>query len=113
VIYPIDGTWADDARTLLQRLDQVVPSERPITRLAERIHAGEAFLTCLDELGWSNIIRLPEDTYIETEPEGWKEVRHVRKRRGRLVCPKSVCSGQTLALDKAPNLYSGLLGRSV
>jgi hypothetical protein len=26
VIYPTDGTWADDARALLQRLDQVIPS---------------------------------------------------------------------------------------
>lgn len=84
VIYPTDGTWADDARTLLQRIDQVVPSERSITLLADRIHAGEAFLTCLDELGWNYIIRLPEDTYIETEREGWKEVRHQRKRRGCL-----------------------------
>jgi hypothetical protein len=84
VIYPTDGTWADDARTLLQRIDHVVPSERSITLLADRIHAGEAFVTCLDELGWNYIIRLPEDTYIETVPDGWKEVRHQRKRRGRL-----------------------------
>lgn len=84
VIYPTDGTWADDARILLQRLDHVVPSERSITLLADRIHAGEAFLTCLDDLGWSYVIRLPEDTYIETEREGWKEVRHQRQRRGCL-----------------------------
>jgi hypothetical protein len=84
VIYPTDGTWADDARTLLQRLEHVIPSERPITLLADRIHAGEAFLSCLDDLGWSYIIRLPEDTYIETERDGWQEVRHLRQRRGRL-----------------------------
>jgi hypothetical protein len=90
VIYPTDGTWADDARALLQRLDQVIPSARPITLLADRIHAGEAFLSCLDDLGWSYIIRLPEDTYIETEGDGWKEVRHVRKRRGRLRVFKNV-----------------------
>jgi len=83
-VYPTDGSWADDARTLLQRIDQVVPPERPITLLADRIHAGDPFLSCLDELGWSYIIRLPEDTYIETEGAGWKEVRHLRKRRGRL-----------------------------
>ena len=84
VVYPTDGSWADDARTLLQRIDQVVPSERPITLLADRIHAGDPFLRCLDELGWGYIVRLPEDTYIETERDGWKEVRHLRQRRGRL-----------------------------
>lgn len=84
VIYPTNGTWADDARTLLQRLDHVIPSERSITLLADRIHAGDRFLSCLDELGWNYIIRLPEDTYIETQGDGWKEVRHQRKRRGRL-----------------------------
>src|SRR5215203_1407645 len=84
VVYPTDASWADDARALLQRLDQVVPSERPITLLADRIHAGDPFLTCLDDLGWSYIIRLPEDTYIETERDDWQEVRHLRQRRGRL-----------------------------
>jgi len=84
VIYPTDGSWADDARTLLQRLAQVLPSERPLTLLADRIHAGDPFLSCLDALGWGYIVRLPEDTCIETAREGWQEVRHLRKRRGRL-----------------------------
>jgi hypothetical protein len=84
VVYPTDGSWADDARVLLQRIDQVLPSERSLTLLADRIHAGDAFLRCLDELGWDYIIRLPEDTCIETEREGWQEVRHLRKRHGRL-----------------------------
>jgi hypothetical protein len=51
VVYPTDGSWAADAGTLLQRSDQVVRSERPITLLADRIHAADRFLTCLDELG--------------------------------------------------------------
>lgn len=84
VVYPTDGTWADDARALLVRLAQLLPPQHSITLLADRIHAGEAFLNCLDQLGWGYIVRLPEDTYIETERDGWKEVRHLRKRRGRL-----------------------------
>jgi len=84
VVYQTDASWAEDARVLLQRLDQVLPAERPLTILADRIHAGDPFLTCLDDLGWGYIVRLPEDTCIETERAGWTEVRHLRKRRGRL-----------------------------
>jgi len=84
VIYPSDGCWADDARVLLQRINQLFGSEYHFTLLADRIHAGDAFLSCLDELDWGYVIRLPEDTYIESERDGWKEVRHLRKRRGRL-----------------------------
>lgn len=84
VIYPSDGCWADDARVLLQRIKQLFRSEYHVTLLADRIHAGDTFLCCLDELGWGYVIRLPEDTYIESERDGWKEVRHLRKRRGRL-----------------------------
>jgi hypothetical protein len=84
VIDPTDGSWADDARTLLQRLAQGIPSERPMTLLADRIHASEAFLSCLDELGWNSIIRLPADPYSEPAQDGWHAVRHVRKRRGHV-----------------------------
>lgn len=84
VVYPTDGCWADDARALLQRIKLVFSPEQHITLLADRIHAGDAFLSCLDELGWTYVIRLPEDTFIESERDGWKEVRHLRKRHGRL-----------------------------
>ena len=84
VIYPSDGGWAEDARRLLQRIKQLFGSEYHLTLLADRIHAGDTFLSCLDDLGWDYVIRLPEDTYIESERDGWKEVRHLRKRRGRL-----------------------------
>jgi hypothetical protein len=84
VVYPTDGAWADDARTLLQRLDSVLPPEHTITLLADRVHAGDPLLTCLDSLGWGYVIRLAEDTFIETERAGWSEVRHLRQRHGRL-----------------------------
>ena len=84
VVYATDASWADDARVLLQRIDKVLPAKRPITLMADRIHAGQPFLECLDDLGWNYIIRLPEDTCIETERDGWTELRHLRKRRGRL-----------------------------
>src|SRR5215210_9401646 len=48
VVYATDASWAEDARVLLQRLDHVLPAERPLTILADRIHAGDPFLTCLD-----------------------------------------------------------------
>lgn len=49
VLYPTDGAWADDARTLLHRLDRIIPADRTVTLLADRVHAGDPFLACLDE----------------------------------------------------------------
>jgi hypothetical protein len=84
LIYPVDGTWADDARTLLQRLESLIPPDKTIILLADRVHAGTAFLNCITALKWGFVIRLAEDTLIETERDGWKEVRHLRQRAGRM-----------------------------
>jgi hypothetical protein len=84
LIYPIDGTWADDARTLLKRLATIIPSDKTIILLADRVHAGDAFLACLDTLAWGYVVRLAEDTFIETERDGWIEMRHLRQRAGRM-----------------------------
>jgi hypothetical protein len=84
VVYQTDAAWAEDARTLLQRLDAVIPPGRTITLLADRVHAGDPFLSCLDELEWGYVIRLAEDTYIEDERDGWVEARHLRQRAGRM-----------------------------
>ena len=83
-VYPTDGAWADDARTLLARIDALIPDGRTITLLADRVHAGDPFLNCLDGLDWGYVIRLPEGTNIEIAGEGWKELRHLRQRRDRL-----------------------------
>ncbi len=83
-VYPTDGAWADDARTLLTRIDALIPEGRTITLLADRVHAGDPFLSCLDGLDWGYVIRLPEGTNIEIAGEGWKELRHLRQRRDRL-----------------------------
>jgi hypothetical protein len=53
VVYPSDGSWAKDARALLDRLDQIIPVGRTITLLADRVQAGEPFRSCLVELGWN------------------------------------------------------------
>ena len=84
VLYPTDGAWAEEARTLLQRLETIIPADRTITLLADRVHAGDPFLTCLDALGWGYVIRLAEDTCIDAPTTGWIEVRHLRQRHGRL-----------------------------
>ena len=84
LIYPVDGTWADDARTLLQRLESLIPPDKTIILLADRVHAGTAFLNCITALTWGFVIRLAEDTLIETARDGWKEVRHLRQRAGRM-----------------------------
>lgn len=83
-VYPTDGAWADDARTLLARIDALIPDGCTITLLADRVHAGDPFLSCLDGLDWGYVIRLPEGTNIEIAGEGWKELRHLRQRRDRL-----------------------------
>jgi hypothetical protein len=83
-VYPTDGKWADEARTLLARIDTLIPEGRTVTLLADRVHAGDPFLSCLDGLDWGYVIRLPEGTNIEIAGEGWKELRHLRQRRDRL-----------------------------
>jgi Transposase DDE domain len=84
LVYAPDEAWADEARLLLTRLDAVIPSDRTVTLLADRGHAGDPFVRCLDALNWSYVIRLPEATWIETQREGWSELRHLRQRRDQL-----------------------------
>lgn len=84
LIYPLDGTWAEDARTLLHRLEHLIPHDKSIILLADRVHAGDAFLACLTSLEWGFIVRLAENTCIETERDGWVELRHLRQRAGRM-----------------------------
>jgi Transposase DDE domain len=84
VVYGTDAPWAEEARVLRQRLETLIPPDRTIVLLADRVHTGDPFLTCLDDLGWGYVIRLPEDTNIATAPDEWAEVRHLRQRAGRL-----------------------------
>jgi hypothetical protein len=84
VVYATNAAWADDARELLRRIEAVIPAGRTITLLADRVHAGDPFLSCLDELDWGYVIRLPDDTFIAGEAGEWVEVRHLRKRAGKL-----------------------------
>ena len=44
VLYPTDGTWADEARTLLARLDYLFPQTHTITLLADRIGVWQRFV---------------------------------------------------------------------
>jgi hypothetical protein len=69
LVYDTDAAWADETRTLLQRLEMLLPTGRTITLLADRVHAGDPFLSCLDELDWGYVIRLAENTFIRLERE--------------------------------------------
>jgi hypothetical protein len=84
LVYGTEEPWAEPARALLERLNDLIPVGCSITLLADRIHAGDPFLQCLDELDWNYVIRLAETTSIEQDSNGWVEVRHLRKRAGRL-----------------------------
>lgn len=84
VVYATDAAWAEQARTLLARLDAHIPQTQNITLLADRAYASDPFLACLEELEWGYVIRLPEDTFIESERDGWCEIRHLRQRAGRM-----------------------------
>jgi hypothetical protein len=78
--YALDDAWADDARDLLKTIDRFIPEQFMVILLADRIHTGEPFLNCLDELGWEYVFRAPDDTYVETS-KGWKKLRSLYKRR--------------------------------
>lgn len=90
LVYGTDEPWAEQARELLHRLDQLIPEGRAITLLADRVHAGEPFLQCLGQLDWGYVIRLAENTFIEQDTDDWVEVRHLRKRAERLRVFKDV-----------------------
>jgi len=94
--YDIDAAWADDARELLTTLDGYIPEHFTIILLADRIHTGDPFLSCLDELSWEYVFRAPDDTYIETQT-GWKMVRTLYKRKnvGRFINAVRVWKGST------------------
>jgi hypothetical protein len=78
--YALDDAWADDARDLLKTIDRFIPEQFTVILLADRIHTGEPFLHCLDELAWEYVFRAAEDTYVETS-KGWKKLRSLYKRR--------------------------------
>ena len=80
ILYDTPAAWADDARLLLEMIALLIPPDKTVILLADRIHAGEPFITTVEKIGWSSIFRLPEDTLIET-PKGWKTVKHMDPRR--------------------------------
>src|SRR6266496_4089861 len=74
ILYATDEAWAEDARSLLATLADYLPKTAHIIVLADRIHTGEPFLSCLDDLGWDYVFRASADTQIETA-RGWKTLR--------------------------------------
>jgi hypothetical protein len=79
-VYAPDEAWADDARDLLTTIDAILPHRCRIVLLADRIHTGEPFLSCLDELQWYYVFRASESTYIEHPTKGWMTLKRVYKR---------------------------------
>jgi hypothetical protein len=94
--YDIAAPWADDARELRMTLDGYIPEQFTVILLADRIHTGDPFLCCLDDLSWEYVCRAPDDTYIETRT-GWKLVRSLYKRKnvGRFLNNVRVWKGST------------------
>src|SRR6266508_2552832 len=90
--YAVDAPWADDARELLTTLDGYIPERFTVILLADRIHTGDPFLCCLDDLGWEHVFRAPGDTAIETKT-GWKTVQSLYTREyGQGFAPPSAKS---------------------
>ena len=84
VVSAPDAAWADQARTLLTRLDTLLPPTQTMTLLADRAYASDLFLECLERLEWGDVIRVPDDTFIETARDGWRDMRHLRQRADRM-----------------------------
>ncbi len=86
LLYDTDAAWADDARDLLTLMADYLPPEAQKIVLADRIHTGEPFLSCLDLLGWDYIFRASGDSLIE-ESRGWRELRAIalQKNVGRFL----------------------------
>jgi hypothetical protein len=79
-IYAPDAAWADDARELLDAIDDILPHRCRIVLLADRVHTGEPFLQCLDDLEWYYVFRASESTQIEHPSKGWMPLKRVYKR---------------------------------
>jgi hypothetical protein len=80
LIYAPDQAWADDARSVLSTIDDILPHRCRIVLLADRVHTGEPFLACLDELQWYYVFRATESTQIEHPTKGWRPLKRVYKR---------------------------------
>lgn len=83
LLYETDSAWAEDARDLLRTLDTYIPDTMDVVLLADRIHSGEPFLACLDELRWDYVFRAPQDTYVEVPSLGWRQLKQIYKPRSR------------------------------
>lgn len=79
-IYAPDASWAEDARDLLETIDAILPQQSRIVLLADRVHTGEPFLACLDELQWYYVFRASESTQIEHPTKGWMTLKRLYKR---------------------------------
>jgi hypothetical protein len=79
-IYATDASWAEEARTLLGAIDEIIPEGSQVVLLADRVHTREPFLSCLDELGWYFVFRASESTQIEHPSKGWMPLKRVYKR---------------------------------
>lgn len=79
-VYATDSAWAEDARSLLQHLNTLIPEHFEVVLLADRVHTGEPFLSCVDELGWWYVFRAPSDTLVEHPKRGWMPLSKVYKR---------------------------------
>lgn len=82
-LYAPDAPWADGTRQLIQTLNALIPDRFDIVLLADRVHTGEPFLACLDEVEWNYVFRANEDTQIEDPEHGWREVRQIRVRNNK------------------------------
>ncbi len=80
IVYDTDDAWADDARAVLVEVAALMPTEKQIILLADRGHASSAFVHAVSTIGWEYIIRLPDDTLIETT-QGWQPVGQLHPRR--------------------------------
>ena len=79
-LYAPDAAWADDARALLEAIDNILPHRCRIVLLADRVHTGEPFLVCLDDLQWYYVFRASESTQIEHPTLGWMSLKRIYKR---------------------------------
>jgi hypothetical protein len=85
-LYATDAAWAEEARTVLTTVAGLLPCGKPVILLADRLHTGTPFLTCVAQLGWHYVFRAASATYVET-CQGWKMLRTLkaRSREGRFL----------------------------
>ena len=97
---------------MLEAIDAILPHCYGILLIADRVHTGEPFLICLDDLQWYYAFRASESTQIEHPTVGWMALKRMYKRANTRRYLSQVQIWKQGASDQHQHLQIGAEGLS-